>query len=199
MNPAKALIRRTGLRRSHVAAARMCCERNALATFGAKAGPRSRILCYHSVGTPAWGTNDVAPARFRRHIELAPGDALLDWSEIECLAAGGATIGSHSVTHPSFGRLERDAVDYELGASRRTIESRLGIVASSFAIPLGQSSDWTAIAGDVALATGYDTIDAQAEETRSPGTVPRTITRFDSDRVFRAALNGAFDRWEEWL
>lgn len=265
MNPAKTLIRRTGVRRSHVAAARMCCERNALATFGAQEPPRSRILCYHSVGTPAWGTNDVSPARFRRHIELAlergyrfvpaatlargegaakdlaitfddglrtvatnaapilaeynipwslfvvsdwaegkasywAGDALMGWSEIERLAAGGATIGSHSVTHPSFGRLERDAIEYELGESRRAIESRLGIVPSEFAIPLGQSSDWTAVAGDLALAAGYDTIYAQAEETRAAGTVPRTfITRFDSDRVFRAALNGAFDRWEEWL
>lgn len=265
MNPAKALIRRTGLRRSHVAAVRMCCERNALAAFGATAAPRSRILCYHSVGTPAWGTNDVSPARFRRHIEVAlehgyrfvpaatlargegevrdlaitfddgllsvatnaapilaeynipwslfvvsdwaegkaddwAGDALMGWREIERLAAGGATIGSHSVTHPSFGRLERDAVAYELDESRRAIESRLGIVATSFAIPLGQSGDWTRMAGEMALAAGYDTIYAQAEETRAAGTVPRTfITRFDSDRVFRAALGGAFDRWEEWL
>ncbi len=265
MNPAKTLIRRTGLRRTHVAAARMCCERNALAMFGAKGAPRSRILCYHSVGTPAWGTNDVNPARFRKHIELAlesgyrfvpaatlargeggvrdlaitfddglrtvatnaapilaeydipwslfvvtdwadgkaaswAGDALLDWREIEQLAAGGAAIGSHSVTHPSFGRLERDAVEYELDESRRTIESRLGILPTEFAIPLGQSSDWTALAGEAALAAGYETVYAQAEETRSAGTVPRTfITRFDSDRVYRAALNGAFDRWEEWL
>jgi hypothetical protein len=37
-------------------------------------------------------------------------------------------------------------------------------------------------------------------ERRPPGTVPRTfITRFDNDRLFRAALGGAFDRWEEWM
>ena len=30
-----------------------------------------RILCYHSVGQEEWGINDVTPAQFRRHIELA--------------------------------------------------------------------------------------------------------------------------------
>ena len=41
---------------------------------------------------------------------------------------------------------------------------------------------------------------AQAEETRPAETVARTfVTRWDGDRVFRAALGGAFDRWEEWV
>jgi hypothetical protein len=30
--------------------------------------------------------------------------------------------------------------------------------------------------------------------------VPRTfITQFDDRRLFRAALEGAFDAWEEWV
>jgi peptidoglycan/xylan/chitin deacetylase (PgdA/CDA1 family) len=58
--------------RPKVAAVRMCCERHFLATFGQ---PRKRwigrILCYHSIGQKEWGVNDVSPAQFRRHIELA--------------------------------------------------------------------------------------------------------------------------------
>ncbi len=51
-----------------------------------------------------------------------------------------------------------------------------------------------------ARAAGYTAVFAQSEERRPPGTVPRTfITRFDGDRIFRGALGGAFDRWEEWL
>jgi peptidoglycan/xylan/chitin deacetylase (PgdA/CDA1 family) len=71
----KAIVRATGLRRHHVAAARMFCERHWLAT---KSGVRSadnrptgRILCYHSIGQVAAGVNDVKPEHFRRHIELA--------------------------------------------------------------------------------------------------------------------------------
>jgi len=30
--------------------------------------------------------------------------------------------------------------------------------------------------------------------------VPRTfVTSWDNDRIFRAALRGSFDRWEEWF
>ncbi len=71
----KRIIKATGLRRPHIAAARMFCERHSLA---ARAGARStrvrstgRILCYHSIGQAATGVNDVTPARFRRQIELA--------------------------------------------------------------------------------------------------------------------------------
>ena len=49
----------------------MCCERTALSVAGERRPARSRILCYHSVGTASWGVNDVAPARFRSQIETA--------------------------------------------------------------------------------------------------------------------------------
>ncbi|HVR18194.1 MAG TPA: polysaccharide deacetylase family protein [Polyangiaceae bacterium] len=68
----KGALRRVGIRRSNVATARLCCERYALATFGRRRERHvGRILCYHSVGQPAWGVNDVSPSEFRRHLELA--------------------------------------------------------------------------------------------------------------------------------
>ena len=261
----KAIVRRTGLRRRHVAAARTCCERNVLA-WTRKPAPRSvgRILCYHSVGQPFFGVNDVSPERFRRHIELsleaghrfvqaseivrtgggekdlaitfddgmksvfstaAPILAeykvpwslfvvsdfaeqmadwqkkyFLGWKEIETLAAAGVEIGSHSATHPNFSELESTQVADELGRSRRTIEDRMGITTTSFAIPFGQSMNWPAMAARAAREVGYATVYAQAEETRPEGTVARTfVTGFDADRIFRSLLGGVFDRWEEWF
>lgn len=261
----KRLVRETGLRRSTVAAARMCCERNVLATVGRRRQRGGgRILCYHSVGQPAWGVNDVSPAQFRRQIEAAlhagyrfvppselaatggaprdlaitfddglksvgttaapilaeygipwalfvvsdwadgrhpfAADAMLTWDEIEKLAASGVEIGSHSVTHPNFAWLDTDATVEELGRSRRALEARLGFTPTTFAIPLGQSGNWPAAAHRAAREAGYTTVYAQAEETRPDGTVPRTfVTRWDRDGVFRAALGGVFDRWEEWV
>ena len=265
MSLLKQAIRRTGFRRAHIASARMCCERNLLATVGRRSAPlRSRILCYHSVGTPEWGVNDVSPAQLRRHVELAlaagyrfvPADEiaqtggqprdlaitfddglttvatnaapilaeydipwslyvvanwadgdhgfgdglLLGWREIERLASQGATIGSHSMTHPNFGSLGLEQATHELAASRAVIESRLGSAPASFAIPFGQSGNWRREAAAAARQAGYTYVYAQAEETRPIDTTPRTfITRWDTDRVFRAALGGAFDRWEEWF
>jgi peptidoglycan/xylan/chitin deacetylase (PgdA/CDA1 family) len=252
-------------RRHHVAAARLCCERNFLAlTRRTVRIQQPRILAYHSVGTPYMRDNDVAPQRFRRHLESAleagyafvpaseiidgsaphnslaitfddgirtaatnaapvlselgipwtlfvvsgwadgqarawAGDIMMSWKEIESLAAQGVRIGSHSVTHPNFGELDAGRTAFELEQSRRAIESRLGIDVTDFAIPFGQSRDWTERAANAAVDAGYTHVYSQAEDTRFPGTIPRTfITRWDNDRVFHAALSGAFSGWEEW-
>ncbi len=265
MSRIKQLIRRTGLRRQHVAAARMCCERHVMAALGTpRVRPSGRILCYHSVGQEAWGVNDVTPRAFRRQLELAlkqglrfvpadeivatgggpkdlaitfddgtkstltqaaeilkdydipwtvfvvtewsdggggwPAQTFMDWRDIERVVKLGGQIGSHSLTHPNFGMITDTQAAEELGASRRIIAERIGVDADTFAIPFGQSNNWSEAAARAAKQVGYRTIYAQAESTRPAGTVPRTfITRFDTDRVFRAALGGVFDRWEEWV
>ncbi len=246
----------------------MYVERNVLAVSGlprrlpARRG--GRILCYHAVGTPAWGVNDVRPDVLRRHVETAlrlgfrfvaadeirrtgggPRDLavtfddglssvaanaahvlrefqipwtifvvtdwadgrhafgpglFLGWQEIETLAAQGVTIGSHSVTHRNFGRLSAAEAEDELATSRETIQARTGIRTTQFAIPFGQSRDWSVAADAAARACGYTAIYAQSERRRPQTTVARTfITRFDDERLFRAALRGAFDAWEEWF
>jgi len=222
----------------------------------------SRILCYHSVGTPSWGYNDVPPAPFRSHLEAALGagyrfvpaeriargegepgelavtfddalrsvgtsaapiladlripwavfvvsdwaagrnhgfgDVFLGWNELRELAAHGATVGSHSVSHPNFGLIDEDHARRELVESRVEISQRMGQPVSCFAIPFGQSRDWTPRCTEIAREAGYDLVYAQSVAGRSPGTVPRTfVTGFDTDAVFLAALAGAFDRWAE--
>lgn len=257
------LARRLGLRRK-VAAGRMAAERNVLARLPSRDGEaESRILCYHSVGTPAWGVNDVPPALFRRHIELAleagytfaparsiangtapsrslaitfddglttvatqaapilrdyaipwslyvvsdwasgqhrfESGAILGWHELEAVAAAGASIGSHSVTHPNFGRLDSQRLPHELSESREEIRRALGITVDEFAIPFGQSGNWSEEAMATARDAGYTVVYAQSEGRRPLGTVARTfITRFDTPIIFKAALRGRFDEWEEW-
>jgi len=201
------IVRRSGIRRQHLASVRMCCERNVLATVGRRATRSGgRILCYHAVGQPLWGVNDVSPGQFRRHVEIAlragyrfvpaaeivrsggrqkdlaitfddglasvltnaapiladyevpwslfvvvdwadgrqhwGDDVFLTWGDVERLAGAGVEIGSHSVTHPNFGRISPMQMADELGRSRQMIGQRLGIVPDTFAIPLGQSMNW---------------------------------------------------------
>jgi len=262
----KRVLRGAGLTRERVAAARMFGERNALAALPRSSKPRGRgrILCYHSIGQPRTGVNDVAPARFRRQIETAlelgyrfvpaqdiartggeakdlaltfddawtsvaqhaapiirefglpwslfvvsdwsdhaadwTRDVILDWRALEKLMGDDLDLGSHSVTHPDFGRLDAEATVAELETSRRVIQQRLGIAPATFAIPLGQSMNWTPLAMTAARAAGYEVVYAQAEDTRPEGTAARTfVTTFDRPAVFRALLDGAFDRWEEWV
>jgi hypothetical protein len=91
-------------------------------------------------------------------------------------------------------------VPHELGESREEIRKALGIQVDEFAIPFGQSGNWTAQAMAEARAAGYRIVYAQSENRRPIGTVARTfITQFDSAKVFKAALAGSFDDWEEWM
>jgi peptidoglycan/xylan/chitin deacetylase (PgdA/CDA1 family) len=125
---------------------------------------------------------------------------MLGWRDIERLAGTGVSIGSHSVSHPDFGYLSPSEAHAELLQSRRVIEQAIGIAPNAFAVPFGGFRNWTADACRVARDVGYELIYAQAENRRPAGTIARTfVTRYDGDRQFRAALAGAFDRWEEWV
>jgi peptidoglycan/xylan/chitin deacetylase (PgdA/CDA1 family) len=127
-------------------------------------------------------------------------ESILPWRDIDRLMAQGAQIGSHSVTHPDFALIERNQMIDELCGSRDSILQRLGFAPADFGIPYGQSMNWPPVAGEIAREAGYETVYAQAEETRPNGTIPRTfVTRFDGDRIFNALLRGAYDDWEEWV
>lgn len=130
-----------------------------------------------------------------------PGPAsVLGWQDVVRLADLGAEIGNHSATHPDFNFLTGVQMIEEIKGAEETIERRTGIRTTSFAIPLGQSGNWTPEASAAVRGLGYDLVYAQAEETRTAGTVARTfVTRFDGPRIFRALLRGRYDRWEEWV
>jgi len=264
-SPIKALARGAGIRRSRIAGFKTRYERNVLATTSRRSpAGTGRILCYHSVGTPLWGINDVSPARFRDQIEfalrlgyrfvpaasVAHGNAsandlaitfddglmsvvthaapiladkgipwtmfivsgwadgrhpfgdgvVMGWAEVESLALAGVEIGSHSVSHPDFGLIPAGLALAELVESKRQIEERTGLHTAAFAIPLGQSKNWTAGAGAAAEEAGYELVYAQSVRCRPAATIPRTfITGVDDHRLFKAAIEGAFDEWEEWL
>lgn len=126
-------------------------------------------------------------------------DRFLSWDELGRMRESGVELGSHSATHRDFGKIDVEHARREFEQSREKIRERLGFAPESFAIPFGQSANWNPSVDIVAREVGFKTIYAQAEETRPAGTVARTfVTHFDDDRLFKALLRGAYDRWEEW-
>jgi peptidoglycan/xylan/chitin deacetylase (PgdA/CDA1 family) len=124
---------------------------------------------------------------------------VLGWSELKEMRAAGVELGSHSDTHRDFGEIDLDRARREFVRSREIMRENLGFTPDVFAIPFGQSKNWNSETDHIARSVGFKTIYSQAEETRPAGTVPRTfITHFDDDRIFKAALRGAYDHWEEW-
>jgi peptidoglycan/xylan/chitin deacetylase (PgdA/CDA1 family) len=123
---------------------------------------------------------------------------VLDWPGVRALHDAGVSIASHSVSHPDFGRLTEARARYQLTESRAQLLRMTGVDSDEFALPFGQSRNWTEAAARAAADAGYRTLYAQAVTTRPAGTVARTfITRIDRPTVFRAALAGAYDDWEE--
>jgi peptidoglycan/xylan/chitin deacetylase (PgdA/CDA1 family) len=74
----------------------------------------------------------------RRGIARRP---LLDWSELEELRDAGAEIGSHSASHVALRGLAEAGWTRELADSRKRLEDRLGVAATSFAYPYGIHGD----------------------------------------------------------
>lgn len=134
------------------------------------------------------------------HSEEWSRSRFVSWADIESLVRAGVEIGSHTRTHPDFGKIGSAQMEDELAGSRLEFQKRLGFSPISVAIPLGQSMNWTLEAGVIARRAGYQLVYAQAENTRPQDTIPRTfVTRFDNRRIFSALLDGAYDSWEEWV
>jgi peptidoglycan/xylan/chitin deacetylase (PgdA/CDA1 family) len=151
------------------------------------------VLRHHGIPATAFIVTGWADGRQQFGHEY-----VLDWPGVRAVHDAGITIASHSVTHADFGRLRPEEARRELEVSRERLREMLGVETDEFAIPLGQSRNWTAAAGRAAVDAGYRVVYAQAVNTRPAGTVPRTfITRVDRPLLFRAALEGAFDDWEE--
>lgn len=67
----------------------------------------------------------------------------LTWDQISDMADAGATIGSHTHTHPDLRHTPPDVVESELAESDRLIERRLGVRPQHFCYPYGY---WSATA-----------------------------------------------------
>jgi peptidoglycan/xylan/chitin deacetylase (PgdA/CDA1 family) len=153
------------------------------------------VLRHHGVPATAFVVTGWADGQRPDGYQL-----VLDWRGVSALGEAGMSLASHSVTHPDFGRLEPAEARRELEVSRERMSRMLGAETVEFAIPLGQSHNWTQAAGQAAAEAGYTTVYAQSVNTRPEGTVARTfITRVDRPALFRAALAGAYDNWEEWF
>jgi peptidoglycan/xylan/chitin deacetylase (PgdA/CDA1 family) len=123
----------------------------------------------------------------------------MSWEELtEVSQSGLVSIGSHSWSHPDLRRLGTDEIDRELGASRETLQDRLGVEVESFCYPRGLWSVGTdRLVGKqyrLAVVGGGRRLKAQTTVlTRLPRTPVRRGMGADLSSVLSSAV------WvEEW-
>lgn len=95
-------------------------------------------------------------ARDRRASDSAlghyPGEQFLSWSDVEQLAAGGWTIGSHGVDHLDLTVQPDEVVRAQLADSKAELEARLDKPCEAYAYTWGRS---TARIRELTAAAGY--------------------------------------------
>ena len=87
----------------------------------------------------------------RRHYRMLNADELRALSRSSLL-----TIGSHTVNHPSVGRLSIGDQAFELTESKRAIERIIGKTVTQFAYPFGGLSDYTRKTISILRDVGYE-------------------------------------------
>ena len=141
--------------------------------------------------------------RIGRGRRCLDGREYLTWGEVRELHARGIGIGSHTVTHTALQDLPENAIDRELGESRRAIEGELGAAVTSFACPYAfPESDRPFVRRLARLLekhgyqNGVTTIVGRASAHSPRYSLPRLpINDWDDERLFEAKLRGGYD----WL
>lgn len=85
-----------------------------------------------------------------------PESRLLTCSELQQMAAGGMTIGAHTLTHPILTQLPAELAWNEIVESRARLESALGKPIWAFAYPFGDSASVSPRIISMAKQAGFD-------------------------------------------
>ncbi|HEY0505291.1 MAG TPA: polysaccharide deacetylase family protein [Lysobacter sp.] len=112
---------------------------------------------------------------------------MLEWSDVRRLVAGGIEIGGHTCSHAILSRLDEAAASEEIGLSRASIATELGVVPRHFAYPNGGSDDFGERDVRLVREAGFETATTSIEGINRPGADPYRLLRFNvHEERFRA-------------
>ncbi len=117
----------------------------------------------------------------------------LGWAELRELAQQGHEIGSHSVSHVRFSRLEHAAAVQEMTDSKNVLEDRLGQAVHSIAYPFGSISSALAAEAARSYRVGFATIYGTADWTENPHMINRIVVGPDDE------AHGLVTRIEDYM
>jgi peptidoglycan/xylan/chitin deacetylase (PgdA/CDA1 family) len=127
------------------------------------------------------------------------GNKALTSAMIREMTASGATIGSHSVSHPYPATVKRHAqkgpqayqafLRREMGESKAFLESRFGVNVGTYAYPGGFHTDEMLVLGrELGYSHLFTVIPGKVNRTSPDETLPRYIILGNHDRIFDLAV-----------
>lgn len=151
-------------------------------------------------GIPAVAYVVVGSLGQGRGIDLDQPEDYLTWDELEELADGGVTIGSHAVHHRSLGQMTESQARAETLESRQLLETHLDLSVQSFAYPFGTRSDYDATTRRALAAAGYTTGFTSQHGAVRPSDDPLELPRVKVEGgegmwMFERLCAGGMDGW----
>ena len=118
-------------------------------------------------------------------------DGMMTWPQLRTLVQEGHEVGSHSMSHQILTQLDRPALDFEIGESRRILETQLNTAVTSFCYPNGNYNGPTL--GAVAAAGYTQAVTTRWGPNRDPHQ-PLTLTRCDIQTQNARSARGSLSR-----
>ena len=99
------------------------------------------ILTAHDFGAEVFVVTDLVGATARWDDEYGTPAPLMDWPQIQALAAAGVRFGSHMASHSHMAELSNRELALEAARSRAALEQALDTECLSIAAPFGEATD----------------------------------------------------------
>jgi peptidoglycan/xylan/chitin deacetylase (PgdA/CDA1 family) len=99
------------------------------------------ILRAHDFTAEVMVATDLVGKTAAWDAEYGPAVPLMDWPDIQALAAAGVRFGSHMASHSHLETLSSRQIALEAARSRALLERALGEICLSIAAPFGEASD----------------------------------------------------------
>jgi peptidoglycan/xylan/chitin deacetylase (PgdA/CDA1 family) len=124
----------------------------------------------------------------------------MSWDEVREMSRYGVSFGSHTVDHPSLGRIPPRQAQYQIECSKSRLEDELGTEVTGLSYPYGMARDFNSDVVRLAETAGYSWavsgINGVNDRNTDLFALRRTkIELYDGMRVFKKALKGALDPW----
>jgi peptidoglycan/xylan/chitin deacetylase (PgdA/CDA1 family) len=182
-----------GQRRLPEGAVMLTCDDGAQSVL-TKAAP---ILKRYGVPMVAFITTqaiDAGPSR------LAVPEPFLSWEEVGRLQEFGITIGSHGLTHASFGEMSESQARDEAARSRDAITRELGTAPTAFAYPYGTPAHYNDMTRRVLGEVGYSMGFLSTHGPVRAGSDPLALRRIKVEGgeplwLFKLLTQGGMDGW----